>query len=201
MELNKLELLHTQELVNGLTAVYLNAAKDGDPRLTAIRVDARSFIACDRYTVGHYQHTDVTPTDDYMLVDRTAAEWLCKQKPLYYGHHTAIFEPHQVSLVNEFGALIGVSAFTEREENPAYPPIEKLLNTSPAKDVLPLRLSAQHLTKFTTAATRASRDKNNQVLVLTPTGSANPTKPGPVEIEIPAIPGFKGLLQPNIVLR
>lgn len=199
MELNKLELLHTQELVNGLTAVYLNAAKDDDPRLNGIRVDSGSFIACDRYTIGLYLHTAGGQADDYFLIHRSAAEWLCKQKPLSYGHHTAIFEPHQVSLVNEFDTLIGVSAFTPIDQ--PYPPIEKLLATNPAKDAIPLRLSAQHLTKFTTAATRASRDKNNQVLVLTPTGSANPTKPGPVEIEIPAIPGFKGLLQPNIVLR
>lgn len=149
-------LPYSQSLLNGMFAVALHASKDDmSPIIETVKVDARTFIATDRYTIGQWEHTTLAESnerngeqgpanpDAHVLVPRTAAEWLAKQSLRTLGFDrymletalTVTFAPDHISIqwatdasatsTNGEPQVVAITRFAELKGN--YPPVARLL--------------------------------------------------------------------------
>lgn len=202
-------LPYTPSALSGLYAVLLHAAKDDKTSVIAtVRVDARTFVATDRMTVGRWTHSaQNAPTDDSptILVPRLAAEWLTKQLPKTLGmtethltgqiaEHTSTtiaFASESISVISDAGDVLATTRFEPVTGN--FPPVEKLFEKIEcATDAHPIALATKHLDKFSKGAVRVA--KRDASLTMTPTvGSTG--KPGPVLVTFGE--HFDGLVQPE----
>lgn len=203
----------TDETLAGLSAVMQHASKDDiTPVICTVQVNAQTFVATDRYSVGEYTHdAAAAEPGESVTIPRSAAEWLTKQNQKSLGAVARTTAPLFAAIVtaesiiirwasddNVSGAIVAVHTFLEVKGN--YPPVARLF---PAKDAEPkimttpvVSLGAVQLEKFTRGCKKMMGTHSPMTITFQP--SENSNKPGPVLITFGA---FRGLLQPNWLKR
>ena len=207
---------YSQATLGGMYAVALHSSKDDvTPVICAVKVSTHTFLATDRYSVGEWTHTpeasdiaDSTPASDLaLLIPRSAAEWLAKQgaKALGAFEHALseeggaviVFSRDSIAIQwEQSGQVLAVTRFAEVQGN--FPPVERLLSGAVAAEDAPSAISLKpaFIERFTKGAAKTL--EREAALTMRFTKTANPNKPGPVIFEFAQ---FRGLLQPNLLLR
>jgi hypothetical protein len=224
-------LPYSPATIAGMAAVVLHASKDGvTPIICAVQVTQRHFVATDRFTVGQWEHTSLSESierhgeagpadpDATIILPRTAAEWLSKQlpKPLDIDRPNSrqdVSERVEIVIANvsisiqysgPTPTVIASTVFPEIKGN--YPPTSRLFPaeiSDPGN--APARLNPTLLAKFCTGAAKAAEKESPILMTNTQVGDSH--KPGPVLIEFAADEvcesgyRFRGLIQPNVILR
>ena len=211
--LDTITLPYSQATLGGMFAVALHSSKDDvTPVIESVRVTAHTFLATDRFSVGEWTHTpetsDTATSDVAVLIPRSAAEWLAKQgaKGLGFGpRDTLLLESGLVVVFArdsitiqwaESGQVLAVTRFAEVKGN--FPPVERILAGAVAAEDAPSAISLKpaFVEKFTKGAAKTLEREGAFTMRFTKT--ENPSKPGPVIFEFAQ---FRGLLQPNLILK
>ena len=196
-------LPYTSAILAGAYAVALHTSKDDvTPIICTVRVSPRYFMATDRYSVGRFEHTPEGDDGEAVMVPRAAMEWLTKQSPKALGkvqrdsmadvrvtftsESVTLEEGEQTLAVQRFAPVAGT-----------FPPVGRLVDgAEAATDGAAVNLNPRFMERFTKGAARVLEPHGALRMEFTKT--ANPDKPGPVIFSFGA---FKGLLQPNLILR
>jgi len=216
-QLDTITIPYSQATLGGMYAVALHSSKDDvTPVICTVRVTDRTFIATDRYSIGEWTHTpeasdtaDSTPASDLvLLIPRSAAEWLAKQSPKVLGFGprdtillesglVVVFARDSITIQWETsGTVLAVTRFAEVGGN--FPPVARLLSGAVAAEDAPSAISLKpaFVEKFTKGAAKTL--EREAALTMRFTKTESPSKPGPVIFEFAQ---FRGLLQPNLMLR
>ncbi len=216
-----LTLRYSERLLAGIAAVALHCApaKEIVPVIQTVRVSPRTFIATDRYSVGQWTHNpladdmqDSYAGEGHVLIPQNAAVWLSKQTskmlgldPRFAADALVIdFTPESVTVRYAEGerTILATTRFAKVGGN--FPPVARLF---PPADFEPysgtVALKPAYLERFTKGSKLTSEREAAMRMTNGPT--ANPNKPGPVLIEFGKSSddeqSFRGLLQPNLLLR
>ena len=212
-QLDTITIPYSQATLGGIFAVALHSSKDDvTPVVCTVKVSTHTFLATDRYSIGEWTHTpeaSATPTSDVaLLIPRSAAEWLAKQgaKALGFIPRDArmleegaviVFSRDSITIQwAESGQVLAVTRFAEVKGN--FPPVGRLLAGAVAAEDAPSAISLKpaFIERFTKGAAKTL--EREAALTMRFTKTANPSKPGPVIFEFAR---FRGLLQPNLLLR
>lgn len=215
-ETTTVTLPYRPDTLAGIYAAAQSASKDDmTPAICTVRVDHRTFLATDRYTVGEWTHdAEGDESAPFVLVPRTAAEWLAKQLPKTLGYTVAELTPRvgdsagnvdhatisftgESVTINYRGAILATTRFAEISAN--FPPVARLFPSENdyAVDALPVRLAPDHLNKCIRAVAKAGDKHEPLTFQFTKTASAH--KPGPVLVTFGT--RYRALILPNLILR
>ena len=211
--LDTITVPYSQATLGGMFAVALHSSKDDvTPVICAVKVSTHTFLATDRYSIGEWTHTpeasDTAASDLALLIPRSAAEWLAKQSPKVLGFGprdtlllesglVVVFARDSITIQWETsGTVLAVTRFAEVKGN--FPPVGRLLANAVAAEDAPSAISLKpaSIEKFTKGAAKTLEREGAFTMRFTKT--ENPNKPGPVIFEFAK---FRGLLQPNLLLR
>jgi hypothetical protein len=223
-----IRLPYSVDTLNGMFAVQLHCAaqREATEVIKYVRVDQRSFIATQRYTVGEWVHDASAEAGtaqyshdaalDYVLIPQAAALWLSKQLPKALGYTVDQLQPRRVedreagawiifaadSITIRWGEVIlATTRFNTCGGN--FPPVARLFPAeSPTDPGAPtVSLKPAFIELFTKGAARYL--EREAAIRFSFTRTDNPNKPGPVMIESIGLErgSFRGLLQPNLLLR
>ena len=212
-QLDTITIPYSQATLGGMYAVALHSSKDDvTPVICAVRVNAHTFLATDRFSVGEWTHTPEasdTPTSDVaLLIPRSASEWLAKQSAKALGFIprdarmlaegvVIVFSRDSITIQwAESGQVLAVTRFAEVKGN--FPPVERILAGAVAAEDAPSAISLKpaFVEKFTKGAAKTLEREGTFTMRFTKT--EKPNKPGPVIFEFAQ---FRGLLQPNLILK
>lgn len=195
-ELLAVTLPYSAELLNGMFATALHAAKnDVTAVINAVQVGPRYFTGTDRYTVGQWEHSTEDTEGPTVLIPRPAAEWVAKQSPKLVGPHAAliVFAAESVTILDADLETLAVTRFQAVQGN--FPPVGRLFTDMKLAELsAPVRISPDHMDKFTKGCKKTSTV--HAPFQMQATKTDNPNKPGPVLITFAG--HFTGLLQPNL---